>query len=173
MEVRRRITTMFRKRNLPYNVGLLCEESSRCIMPLYRQDNRAIKFAMWISSNDKNIHDRLLKFALIQCTYIYIYISLVSSKSSTTVKEEGKEKNIRPRFFLPTSRCSFDEIVGVVSARCSKDRKSGIRDTLAIYTGTNLIAFWVSQGRARKEKSPWRLRPTSSVVGGSATESNG
>ena len=62
MEVRRRITAMFRKRNLPYNVGLLCEEGSSCIMPLYRQDNRAIKFAMWISSNDKSIRDRLLKF---------------------------------------------------------------------------------------------------------------
>lgn len=142
MEVRRRITTMFRKRNLPYNVGLLCEESSRCIMPLYRQDNRAIKFAMWISSNDKNIHDRLLKFSRVHCIYIYIFPWYQSSsKSSTTVKEEERRKKKKRKkeeystkvFLLylqergrRQSCCSFDEIVSVVlvSSRCLKDRKS-------------------------------------------------
>lgn len=143
MEVRRRITTMFRKRNLPYNVGLLCEESSRCIMPLYRQDNRAIKFAMWISSNDKNIHDRLLKFSRVHCIYIYIYISLVSviveifdhGQRRREKKEEKEEKEeYSTKVFLlylqergrRQSCCSFDEIVSVVlvSSRCLKDRKS-------------------------------------------------
>lgn len=114
MEVRRRITTMFRKRNLPYNVGLLCEESSRCIMPLYRQDNRAIKFAMWISSNDKNIHDRLLKFSRVHCIYIYIYISLVSviveifdhGQRRREKKEEKEEKRrvFNQGFFAVSTR---------------------------------------------------------------------
>ena len=134
MEVRRRITTMFRKRNLPYNVGLLCEESSRCIMPLYRQDNRAIKFAMWISSNDKNIHDRLLKFALIQRAYIYIYIYIyfLGIVEIFDHGQRGRErKEYSTKVFLPTSRCSFDEIVGVVlvsalDARRTERAVSGI-----------------------------------------------
>lgn len=125
MEVRRRITTMFRKRNLPYNVGLLCEESSRCIMPLYRQDNRAIKFAMWISSNDKNIHDRLLKFSRVHCIYIYIFPWYQSSsKSSTTVKEEErrkrrKKKSIQPRFFYCIYKRGEGDKVAALSTKSS------------------------------------------------------
>lgn len=126
MEVRRRITTMFRKRNLPYNVGLLCEESSRCIMPLYRQDNRAIKFAMWISSNDKNIHDRLLKFSRVHCIYIYFLgishrrnLRPRSKKKREERRKRRKKKSIQPRFFCCIYKRGEGDKVAALSTKSS------------------------------------------------------